>query len=116
MRSTPLACATLGLSLLLQATSAFAQTPTPTPTPGQPPAARPLDLPRADDPNAQTLGASLRAGYQIRAAVQTVEANPVIFIQKDGSARVCRAPAPREGTIAPRYSPDFGIYRCSEIK
>jgi hypothetical protein len=117
MRSTPLACSALSLSVLLYAASALAQQ-TPTPIPTQPPAppGRPLDLPRTEDPNAPTLGASLRAGYQIRAAVQTVEANPLIFIQKDGSARVCRAPLPREGAIAPRYTPDFGIYRCSEIK
>ena len=116
MRST-LTCSALGLSMLLYAASAVAQqAPTPTPTQPPPPAKPPLDLPRSDDPNAPTLGASLRAGYQIRAAVQTVEANPLIFIQKDGSARVCRAPMPREGAIAPRYMPDFGIYRCSEIK
>ena len=113
MRSTPLTCSAVGLSILLHAAVAFAQQ---TPTPTQPPTPKPLDLPRADDPNAPTLAASLRAGYQIRAAVQTVEANPLIFIQKDGSARVCRAPMPREGSIAPRYTPDFGIYRCSEIK
>jgi hypothetical protein len=101
--------------MLLCAASALAQQP-PTPTPAQPPQPRQLDMPRTDDPNAPTLAASLRAGYQIRAAVQTVEANPVIFIQKDGSARACRAPMPREGSIAPRYTPDFGIYRCSEIK
>lgn len=115
MRSTPLACSALALSFLLHAASALAQqTPTPTQPPAQPP--RQLDMPRADDSNAPTLAASLRAGYQIRAAVQTVEANPLIFIQKDNSARVCRAPVPREGSIAPRYTPDFGIYRCSEIK
>jgi hypothetical protein len=101
----------VALPILLQATAALAQ---PTPTPTQP--SRPLDLPRHDDPNAPTLAASLRAGYQIRTAVQTVEANPLIFIQKDSSARVCRAPIPREGSIAPRYAPDFATYRCSEIK
>jgi len=112
MRPTPL----LSLTLLLLAPVATAlaqQTPTPT----QPrPAPAPMDFPRADDPQAQTLAASLRAGYQIRTAVQTIEANPLIFIQKDNSARVCRAPAPREGAIAPRYAGDFGTYRCSEIK
>ncbi|MGE0423652.1 MAG: hypothetical protein AB7O88_15390 [Reyranellaceae bacterium] len=113
MRSTPLTRAVLSLSLLLAPALAFAQQ---RPTPVQPPAPKPLDLPRADDPNAPTLAASLRAGYQIRTAVQTVEANPLIFIQKENSARVCRAPVPREGVIAPRYSPDFGTYRCSEIK
>ncbi len=112
MRSTPLACVALVLPILLQPESALAQQ---APTPVQPPS-RPLDMPRTDDPNAPTLAASLRAGYQIRTAVQTVEANPLIFIQKDGSARVCRAPMPREGTIAPRYTADFGTYRCCEIK
>jgi hypothetical protein len=103
----------LGLSMLLAPTPVFAQQ---SPTPVQPPAAGPLDLPRAGDPHAPTLAASLRAGYQIRTAVQTVEANPLIFIQKDNSARVCRAPVPREGALVPRYSPDFSTYRCSEIK
>ena len=117
MRMTPLAAVVLALSLA----PATAQQPTPTPvqapapTPA-PPGGRPLDLPRQDDPNAPTLAASIRAGYQIRAAVQTVEANPLIFVQKDGSARVCRAPMPRDGAIAPRYVPDFGAYRCTEIK
>ena len=113
MRSTPLLRTALGLSILLTPVLVFAQQ---TPTPVQPPATRPLDLPRTDDPKAPTLAASLRAGYQIRTAVQTVEANPLVFIQKDNSARVCRAPVPREGVITPRYSPDFGTYRCSEIK
>ncbi|MBX3500561.1 MAG: hypothetical protein KF889_14025 [Alphaproteobacteria bacterium] len=113
MRSIPLMCVAVALPTLLQPAASFAQT---TPTPTQPQTGRPLDLPRHDDPNAPTLGASLRAGYQIRTAVQTVEANPLIFIQKDSSARVCRAPMPREGAIAPRYAPDFGTYRCSEIK
>jgi hypothetical protein len=115
MRSIPLLRAALALSTLLPVVPALAQQ-SPTPVPPPPPASRPLDLQRADDPHAPTLAASLRAGYQIRTAVQTVEANPLIFIQKDSSARVCRAPIPREGTIAPRYSPDFGTYRCSEIK
>ncbi len=116
MRSIPLTPAALALSILLPAAPALAQV-TPTPVQAQPPSARPLDIQRADDANAPTLAASLRAGYQIRTAVQTVEANPLIFIQKDNSARVCRAPVPREGgAIAPRYSPDFGTYRCSEIK
>jgi hypothetical protein len=115
MRTTPLTRMALALPILLSAAPALCQ-PTPTPVQAQPPAARPLDPPRADDPDAPTLAASLRAGYQIRTAVQTVEANPLIFIQKDNSARVCRAPMPREGSITPRYSADFGTYRCSEIK
>jgi len=103
----------LAALLLLPATGALAQQPTPV----QPrPPAPPMDFPRTDDPHAPTLAASLRAGYQIRASVQTVEANPLIFIQKDNSARVCRAPTPREGTISPRYVAEFGAYRCSEIK
>jgi hypothetical protein len=110
MRSTSLARPVLALSILLPGvTGALAQQTPPPPRPM-------LDIPRADDPNAVTLAASLRAGYQIRAAVQTVEANPLIFIQKDNSARICRAPIPREGTIAPRYTAEFGTYRCSEIK
>lgn len=104
----------LAILLLAPVTTAFAQQ-TPTPVQSRP-SAPPMDFPRNDDPQAQTLAVSLRAGYQIRAAVQTIEANPLIFIQKDNSARVCRAPAPREGTIAPRYAGDFGTYRCSEIK
>lgn len=111
MRHTSLPAVTL---LLLLPAATLAQ---PTPTPTQPRApAPPMDFPKVDDPNAPTLAASLRAGYQIRASVQTVEANPLIFIQKDNSGRVCRAPAPREGAITPRYSADFGSYRCSEIK
>ncbi len=117
MRTSPLMRAALALSLLLSPVPALAQrTPTPVQAQTQPPAARPLDPQRVDDPDAPTLAASLRAGYQIRTAVQTVEANPLIFIQKDNSARVCRAPMPREGTITPRYTADFGTYRCSEIK
>lgn len=115
MRTIPLTRVALALPILLSAAPALAQR-SPTPVQAQTPAAKPLDLQRADDPEAPTLAASLRAGYQIRTAVQTVEANPLIFIQKDNSARVCRAPMPREGTIAPRYSADFGTYRCSEIK
>jgi len=115
MRPIPLTHVALAFLILPPATPALAQ-PTPTPVQAQQPPPRPLDMQRADDPNAPTLAASLRAGYQIRTAVQTVEANPLIFIQKDNSARVCRAPMPREGTIAPRYTPDFGTYRCSEIK
>lgn len=109
MRSTPLVRAALALSVLVVTMPAAAAQQAP-------PASRPLDFPRTDDPNAPTLAASLRAGYQIRTAVQTVEANPLIFIQKDNSARVCRAALPREGSIAPRYSAEFGAYRCSEIK
>jgi len=115
MRTNPLMRAALALSLLLCAAPSPAQR-TPTPVQAQTPAARPIEPQRADDPDAPTLAASLRAGYQIRTAVQTVEANPLIFIQKDSSARVCRAPMPREGAIAPRYATDFGSYRCSEIK
>lgn len=115
MRTIPLTRFTLVLPFLLSAAPALAQR-SPTPVQAQQPAARPLDPQRLDDPDAPTLAASLRAGYQIRAAVQTVEANPLIFIQKENSARVCRAPMPREGTIAPRYSADFSAYRCSEIK
>lgn len=111
MRSTSLMAWAMGLAALI-APAAAQQTPTPV----QPPAARPLDLPRPDDSNAPTLAASLRAGYQIRSAVQTVEVSPLIFIQKDNSARVCRAPMLRESAISPRYSADFGTYRCSEIK
>lgn len=115
MRTIPFTRVVLVLPLLLSAAPALAQR-SPTPVQAQQPAARPLDPPRLDDPDAPTLAASLRAGYQIRTAVQTIEANPLIFVQKDNSARVCRAPMPREGAIAPRYSPDFGSYRCSEIK
>lgn len=115
MRTIPLTRAVLVLPFLLSAAPALAQR-SPTPVQAQQPAARPLDPPRLDDPDASSLAASLRAGYQIRAAVQTVEANPLIFIQKDNSARVCRAPMPREGAITPRYSADFSTYRCSEIK
>jgi hypothetical protein len=111
MRPTSLSILAL---LLVPAASAIAQ---PTPTPTQPrPSPPPMDAARIDDAGVSTLAASLRAGYQIRASVQTVEANPLIFIQKDSSARVCRAPMPREGTITPRYAADFGAYRCSEIK
>ncbi len=115
MRIIPLTRVAIALPILLCAAPALTQ-PTPTPVQAQPPAARPLELQRPDDLDAPTLAASLRAGYQIRTAVQTVEANPLIFIQKDSSARVCRAAIPREGAIAPRYSADFGSYRCSEIK
>lgn len=115
MRSISLIRTVLALSLALPAAPALAQQ-TPTPVPAPSPAPRPMDLQRPDDANAPTLAASLRAGYQIRTAVQTVEANPLIFIQKDNSARVCRAPTPREGTITPRYTADFGTYRCSEIR
>jgi hypothetical protein len=117
MRTIPLTRVALALTLPLFAAPALAQrTPTPVQAQTQPPAARQPEPPRLDDPDAPTLAASLRAGYQIRTAVQTVEANPLIFIQKDNSARVCRAPAPREGAITPRYTADFGTYRCSEIK
>lgn len=115
MRTIPLTREALALSVLLFASPALAQ-PTPTPVQAQQSPARPLDLQRPDDTTAPTLADSLRAGYQIRTAVQSVEANPLIFIQKDSSARVCRAPMPREGAIAPRYAADFGTYRCSEIK
>lgn len=115
MGTIPLTRFALVLPFLLSAAPVLAQR-SPTPVQAQPPAAKPLDPPRLDDPDAPTLAASLRAGYQIRTAVQTIEANPLIFIQKDNSARVCRAPVPREGAITPRYSADFGTYRCSEIK
>lgn len=116
MRSTPLAVLALALPLALSGSLATAQQPTPTPVQKPPAAGRTLEMPRPDDVNAPTLAASLRAGYQIRAAVQTVEANPLVFVQKDGSARVCRAPMPRDGAISPRYFPDFSEYRCSDIK
>lgn len=115
MRTIPLMGVALVPPLLLFASPILAQR-TPTPTQAQSPAARPSETQRPDDADAPTLAASLRAGYQIRTAVQTVEANPLIFIQKDNSARICRAPTPREGAITPRYSTDFGTYRCSEIK
>lgn len=110
MRSTHLPPSALALAILVSVGAAASAQQAPAPV------RPPIDIPRADDPNAVTLAASLRAGYQIRAAVQTVEANPLIFIQKDNSARICRAAIPRDGSIAPRYSADFGTYRCSEIK